>query len=148
MKARIVSHACSRAVIDLFFSERVDRKISFCKLLMFTCVNIYWPVFLSPLSAAEWSQALLYRVKTEPLHHQEHEGHLPRFHREAGQYRPLVITWVLLLLHITLGLLESCREISVFSTNAHYSSFLISENLSATMRKERFLKFIISITYM
>uniref|UniRef100_A0A671WXS2 Succinate--CoA ligase [ADP/GDP-forming] subunit alpha, mitochondrial n=2 Tax=Eupercaria TaxID=1489922 RepID=A0A671WXS2_SPAAU len=33
--------------------------------------------------AAEWSQALLYRIETEPLHQQEHEGHLPRFHREA-----------------------------------------------------------------
>lgn len=82
------------------FREQMARKISFCKVLMINIdvciyvspkINVCCPIFfLSPFSAAEWSQALLYRIKTEPLHQQEHEGHLPRFHREAGLYWRLV----------------------------------------------------------
>lgn len=49
-----------------------------------------FPVFvvcLAPsISAAEWSQTLLYRNEKEPLHLQGHKGHLPGFHREAGLF--------------------------------------------------------------
>lgn len=49
-----------------------------------------FPLCLSHFSAAKWSQALLYRIKKAPLHHQEHEGHLSRFHGEAGLYSKLI----------------------------------------------------------
>lgn len=64
--------------------------------------KITWNQSLSPLSAAEWSQALLHGIKTEPLHQQEHQGYLPGFHRETGLYWCLVTikTFFLLLLHV------------------------------------------------
>lgn len=37
-------------------------------------------------SAAEWGQTLLHRHKKEPVHWQEHKGHLPRLHRQTGLY--------------------------------------------------------------
>ena len=65
----------------------VNRKISLCEVLILHFDMTMSPSFsLCPYSAAEWSQALLYRIEKEPLHQQEHEGHLPRFHREAGLY--------------------------------------------------------------
>lgn len=51
----------------------------------------FFPVLLCvslhpSISAAEWSQTLLYRIQKEPLHLQGHKGHLPGFHREAGLF--------------------------------------------------------------
>lgn len=79
-----VRHSCVRNSLHKWQSAEKA-------LTLIPLVSSHWL-----FSAAEWGQALLYSNKKEPVHRQEHKGHLPGLHRETGLYWQLLTNFFII----------------------------------------------------